>query len=218
MSCDDLCNSDNISLEHVIRDSVSLCHCEILHICIDKILVRDNDKSINVLLECFDTLLGSVHLLDALELERLCNNADGELVELSCDLCDNRSCACTCAAAHTGGDEYHISVLDLFSDLVLALLCGRLTDLRLCACAESLSELSADLDSILCIKLLESLCICIYGDILNVSSDTLSDNAVKCVSAAAADTDDLYLCACYRLVYDFVTHIPYPPILCLFPK
>ena len=80
MSCNDLSNSDNVCLKNFISDSIRLLHSE-AHLVCDKVLVRDNDKSVNVLDKSLDTLFRSLHLLSALKFERLCNNCDSKLVK-----------------------------------------------------------------------------------------------------------------------------------------
>ena len=72
MSCDDLCDGDNIVLEHFICKSIGLTHCELLAVG-KKVLVGDNDESVNVLEHCSDTLFSLFHLLGAFKLEGLGN-------------------------------------------------------------------------------------------------------------------------------------------------
>ena len=72
MSCNDLSDSDNVCLKNFISDSIRLLHSE-THLVCDKVLVRDNDKSVNVLDKSLDTLFRSLHLLSALKFESILN-------------------------------------------------------------------------------------------------------------------------------------------------
>ena len=77
-------------------------------------------------------------------------------------------------------------------DLVAVLLSTALTDLGLVACASALCELSADRYPCSSLGLVKSLGVSVYSYIFYII-DTRIHHAVYSVSAAAANTDDLYI-------------------------
>ena len=74
----------------------------------EQILVRDDEKRIDVALQFLDAGFGKLHPALALELEWLGDDADRQDAELARDARDDRRCAGAGAAAHAGGNEHHV--------------------------------------------------------------------------------------------------------------
>ena len=119
-------------------------------------------------------------------------NTNSEQTCVTCDLGDDGRCARAGAAAHTGGDERHIGVLNGLGDVVAALLGGALADLRIGACALTAGHLLAYLELLVGIGDRQSLLVRIDCDELNTLSPRL-DHSVNNVVAGAANTNDLYI-------------------------
>ena len=96
------------------------------------------------------------------------------------------------AAAHAGGDEDHIGVLERLGDLVAALLGALAADLRVGARALTVRQLFADLNFISGGRHVERLLICVHRDKVDTAR-TGAHHAVDHVVAAAANADDLDL-------------------------
>ena len=107
----------------------------------EEVLVRDDDQRIDALLQLGDAGLGDAHAAQALELEGLGDDADGEDADLARGAGDDRRGAGAGAAAHAGGDEDHVRAVEMIGDLVDRLLGRGAADLRLRAGAETLGDL-----------------------------------------------------------------------------
>ena len=118
------------------------------------------------------------------------------------------SCASTGAAAHTGGNEYHVGAFQGLGDEAAALFCGLLADLGLGASAHAAGQLFADLDLVGANRLVQVLLIGIdYNKIDAVYA--AFDHAVDNIVAGAADTNDFNLN--YSLLENF-SHNCFPPM------
>ena len=96
-----------------------------------------------MLFKLLDTLFCLEHFSLLLKVKGLCNDSDCQNIHFLCDLRNNGSCACACAAAHTCCYEYHIRAVKSCLDLVSVLLCAACAHLRLCTCALAVCELNA---------------------------------------------------------------------------
>ena len=153
-------------------------------------VVRDGDEGVDLLLEQLGVLLGHELAAHALEAERLRDHADRQRAEVLGDLGDDRRGAGAGAAAHAGGDEDHVGVLERLVDLLRVLLGGALTDARVGAGAEAARHLVADADLVRRVALEERLRIGVHADELD-AHHLGADHPVDGVAAAATDADDL---------------------------
>ena len=78
----------------------------------------------------FDTHFCLSHTLFTFKEEGCSNDTDCQYTHFFCNFCNNGSCTCTCTAAHTCGDEYHICSLKKITDLSTALFSSFFTYLR----------------------------------------------------------------------------------------
>ncbi len=137
-----------------------------------------------------DPLLGLLRAAPALEAERPRDDADGERLELACELGDDRGAAGAGAAAFPGGDEDHVGALQRLLQLVAALHRGGVADGRVGAGAETARRLRADVDLHVGVAHQERLRVGVDRDELDPGQAGV-DHAVDRVRAAAADADDL---------------------------
>ena len=109
-------------------------------------VVLDHDQRVDAVAKALDADLGLLRAASALEAERPGDDADGERLELTPELGDDRCCARARAAAFAGGDEDHVRALQRLLQLVARLLrCGE-ADRRVGARAEATRGLRADVD------------------------------------------------------------------------
>ena len=167
--------------------------------------VRNDNERVNVLVELVDAGQSLLEALLALERERTGNNADGQDAHLAGDLCNDRSCAGAGAAAHAGGDEYHVGACERCCDLLLALLGSLAADLRVRACALTLGQLLADLDLGAGLREVQRLHIRVYRNKFNALHAAL-DHAVYRIAAAAADADDFDTNYIIQALFKLKTH------------
>ena len=178
--------------QNVVRDLESVCERDLLVGRELQPVVGDNKQGVDAAEQLLDTGVCLIHAALALELERLRHNTNSEQTCVTCDLGDDGRCARAGAAAHTGGDERHIGVLNGLGDVVAALLGGALADLRIGACALTSGHLLAYLELLVGIGDRQSLLVRIDCDELNTLSPRL-DHSVNNVVAGAANTNDLYI-------------------------
>ena len=120
-------------------------------------------------------------------------------------LCNDRRRAGAGAAAHAGGDEYHVGACESGSDLLLALLGCLAADLRVRACALTLGELLTDLDLGAGLREVQRLHIRIYRNKFN-ALNAARDHAVDRIAAAAADADDFDINYIIQALFKLKTH------------
>ena len=132
--------------------------------------------------------LGDAHAADALELERLGDDADGEDALLARGPRDDRRGAGAGAAAHAGGDEHHVRAVEVIADLVDRLFGGGAADLRLRAGAETLGDGDAHLDEPLGLGRGQRLGVGV-GDHELAALQPGADHVVDRVAAGAADAE-----------------------------
>ncbi len=153
-------------------------------------LVGDNDEGIDLALQLLDALFGLLHPAAALKAERLGDDADGQDALLTGDLGHNGRAARAGAAAHAGGDEHHVGILQRLGDLGAALLRTLAAHLGVAAGALTMGQLLADLNFIGGAGNVERLLIGIDRDEIHAAGPG-THHAVDHVVAAAADADDL---------------------------
>ena len=139
-------NTLNALTENIVSSSKSILKSYSFFADILKSFIRNNNKRINLLSESGNTLFSLSHSTLALKLERLCNYTDCENTHFSCNLSNDRSCTCTCATAHTCGNEYHISILECICDFISAFVSSLLSDRRHRACTLAMCNLIANLN------------------------------------------------------------------------
>ena len=154
-------------------------------------LVLDHNQRIYILFQSRDSALCLFHSLFALKLERFGDDADGQDVHFLCNLSNNRSCTGAGTAAHACCDENHLAALDCCGNLVAAFLCGLLASFRNASCSAASGQAIANDDLLAGFGVLQCLCICVDRDKL-YALHTAFNHSVDSVSAAAANTDDLY--------------------------
>ena len=153
-------------------------------------LVGDYDKRVNVLGELLDTCLCLRVSSASLEGEGLGNDTDGKYAHFSGCLCYNGSRTGTGTAAHTCGDKHHVCTLESRLNGFDGFLGTALTDLGVCACALSASDLISDNQLFCCAGCVQSHAVGVDRDELN-ASDISRNHTVNSVVSAAAYTDDL---------------------------
>ena len=155
-------------------------------------VVRDHDQGIYVFLEFFDSHQRIAHTGSCLEFERFCYNADSQNAHFFCNACYNRCCTCSGSAAHTAGDEYHISAFHDLFELFDALLGCFLSNLRFCSCAQSLSQLLADLENGRCLTEGQRLFIGVDSNEFNAADGFLHHSIYSIISCTTyTDYDNL---------------------------
>ena len=132
---------------------------------------------------------GDAHAVDALELERLGDDADRQDARFAGGAGDDRSRAGAGAAAHPGGDEHHVRALHRFEDVVDRLLGGGASDIGPRAGAEPAGHADAELDLARRRRQLQRLRVGVADDEL-AADQVRPDHVVDRVAAGAADPDD----------------------------
>ena len=142
------------TLNTLLKNLICLLEC-IRNTCslityLEELVIRDNDKCINVLLKSCNSLLGISHTWLALKTKWLCNYTNSKDSEISCHLCYNRSGTCTGSTTHTTCDKHHVGILDYINDFFSILLHCTGTNLRLCSGTKTLCKLLTYLDLCCC--------------------------------------------------------------------
>ena len=127
-------------------------------------LVRYEDKRIDLLAQPVYTLLGKDKLLLSFEGERRCHDSNGKRTAGLCYLRNDSSGSSSGSSSHSSRDEYHIGILKLRSDIILGFKRSLLSYLRNAASTKTAGKLLAYRDSRLCIGPLKSLDIRIQRD------------------------------------------------------
>ena len=143
-----------------------------------------------------------------LELEGLGDDADGQNAGLTGQVSDDGSSAGAGAAAHTGGDEDHVGVLEDLGDGSPGLLGRLLADVGLGTGTHAAGQLLADLQLVGAGGLVQVLLVGIDDDEVN-AVDLGLQHTIDNIVAGAADANDLDLnnaiCKQFR-------HNEYPPM------
>ena len=177
-------------LQHVVGDLKGVDHGDLLVGGQLQPLVGDDDQGVHLVAQLGNAALGLLHAAHALEPERLGDHAHGEDAQLLGDVGHDGGRAGAGAAAHTGGDEHHVRVLQSLRDLGAVLL-GRLAaHLGVRARALSVGQLFADLDLKGGAGRAQGLFIRVHGNKIHALGAGFH-HAVDHVVAAAAYTDHL---------------------------
>src|SRR4029079_6699948 len=176
--------------EDVVGDAERLGHRRLLLDDLEKAVVLDHDQRVDAIAEILDPDLCLLRATPPFESERSGDDADGERLELTPELRDDRRSTGAGAAALAGGDEDHVRTLECLLQLVARLLRGGEADSRVGACAEPAGRLRADVDLQVGVRHQERLRVGVDRDELDAAEPGL-DHAVDRVRAAAADADDL---------------------------
>ena len=115
-------------------------------------------------------------------------------------------CARAGAAAHTGGDEHHVRLLQGLADLVAALLGGLAADLGIGARALSAGQLFADLQLIVGAGSVQRLLVRIHGDKIDALGSA-AHHAVDHIVAAAANADHLDTDYVFHACFQSKSHV-----------
>ena len=189
---DEVRNALHRLAQHIVCDLKSVGKGDLLIGCMLEPLVWNDNERVDLGLEFIDARFRLRHAAAAFKAEGLRHNADGQNARLARDLGNDGRAARAGAAAHAGGDEDHIRVLQRLGDLVAALFGALAADLRIRACALTVRQLLADLDLIGSGGNIERLLICVDCDKIHAAR-TGAHHAVNNVVAAAANADDLDL-------------------------
>ena len=160
----------------------------------EQLLVGDDDDGVDRVDQLLQAALGLGLAALAFEGEGLGDDGDGERAHFAGERGDDRRGAGAGAAAEAGGDEHHVGAFEGFDDLVGVFERGLASDFGIGARAEAVGELDAELDLDRRVRELERLQIGV-GDHELDAFEVRLDHAVDGVAAAAADADDLDLCA-----------------------
>ena len=176
--------------EHVVGDLKGILEGDLLVGGELQPLVGDDDQGVHLAPELLDAGLSLLHPAAALKGEGLGDHAHGEQTGLLGDVGHNGGRAGAGAAAHAGGDEDHVGILQGLGDLAPALLGGLAAHLRVGARPLAAGELLTDLDLVGGAGSGQRLLVRIDGDKIH-TLHAGAHHAVDHVAAAAAHTDDL---------------------------
>jgi len=180
-------------LKHVVSDLESVDHGDLLIGGQLQPLIGDDDQGVHLVAQLRNAPLRLLHAAHTLEAEGLGDHAYGEHTQFLGDVGYNGSRSRTGAAAHAGGDEHHIRVLQGLGDLRAVLLCGLAAHFGVRARPLAIGQLFADLDLIGCAGYGQRLLVRIHRDEIHALGPRLY-HPVDHVVSAAADTHyfDIY--------------------------
>ena len=208
VNCDKFSNALYTMTKYIVCNLECVDKCDSCIRYLLKSLVGDDNKRVNNLDKVLDSCLCLRHTYLTLKCERFGNNADSEYSHIACGLCNDRSRTCTGTAAHTCGDEYHMSTFKNLLDFFNRLLSSSCTYLGISTCAASLGDLFADIYFGNSARSCECLSVCVDSNKLNAANIS-RDHAVDSIVSAAADTDYFYIYIAEIVL--FKCHFCYPP-------
>ncbi|MGY3557101.1 hypothetical protein ACVWXP_000370 [Bradyrhizobium sp. USDA 4463] len=132
-------------VEHLVRHREGVGEGGLLVGDPEQVLVRDDQKRVDHLVQLVDAGFGGAHAAAALEVERLGHHADCEDAHVARSLGDDGGSTGAGAAAHAGGDEHHVGAGEMVAQLVDHFFSSGGADVRLRACAQSLRDRGAHL-------------------------------------------------------------------------
>ena len=202
-SIDEVGNTLNTLLQNLIRLAESFRHRRATIDNLQETVIRNNNQGIHSLAQTLNTREGIRHTLLCLKTERLRNDTDRQYAHFLRNLRNNRSRTGTGTAAHTAGDEDHISTLNNLGQFFLALLGSLLSNVGLGTCAETFRQFLTYLNALRSSAVLQMLLVRVDANEFN-AHDPLFDHTVHRVVARAADTDYQYLSSSFVLFsFDF---------------
>ena len=175
-------------------------------------LVGDDDQRIHVLAQLGDTGHSLIHTALALESKGLGYDTDGQNTHLVGQTSHNGSSTRTGTAAHTGGDEYHVGVLQNGLDLFNGLLGSAGTALGIGTGTEALGQLLTNDELGGRIGMMKGLTVRVDGYEL-YALDVGIDHTVDRIITAATDTDHFNVYAGFISIIVFKGHCFFLPIL-----
>ena len=196
---DQVCNSLYGLLQNFIRLLERFRKCGPSVHDLEKSVIGNDDQGIDVILDVLDADKRPLHTALRFKAERLCHNTDSEDAHFLGNFRNNRSRASAGAAAHAAGYEYHVRTLDGLRDLICALFCCFLTDLRNCARSKTLGQLLSNLQKSGSSAKIQRLHICIHADELYACYIYIY-HSVNSVVACAANANDYYLASRFRII------------------
>ena len=104
-------------IQNIIRKGERFGECRVFVGQTEQVLVGNDNQRVDNFLKRFDAVIGLLHALATLKLERLGDNADSQNAKFTGCLCDDRGRASSGAAAHTGRDEAHVCASKVVNDL-----------------------------------------------------------------------------------------------------
>jgi hypothetical protein len=179
--------------EDVVRHPERLHDRRLLLDHLEEPVVLDHDQRVDAVAEGLDAALRLLGAPASLEGEGPGDDTDGERVQLTGELGEDRRAPGSRAAALAGGDEDHVRALERFLQLVAALVRGGLAHHGIGACAEPARDLRADVDLDVGVAHEQRLRVGVHRDELDPGEAGI-DHPVDGVRAAAADADDLDDC------------------------
>ena len=173
-------------------------------------VIGDDDQGVHLAPQILNALLRLHHPAAALKAKGLGHHAHGEDPLLLGSLRHNGGRAGAGAAAHAGGDEHHVRILQGLADLAAALLRRLAAHLRVGARALSVGQLLADLNLILRAGDVQRLLVRIHRHKVH-AGHTGAHHAVDNVISAAAHADHLDLHYAFGGGHQFKCHNWNPP-------
>ena len=155
---------------------------------LEQVLVGDDQQGVDVALHLLQPGLGDPHAPRALEVEGLGHDANRQQPRLAGGPGDDRRAAGAGAAAHAGGEEHQVEVLQGVQHLLQHLFRRLAADLGLRAGAEAAGGVAAELDAGLARRMLERLGVGVgddEADALEAGLDHVADR----VAAGPADAE-----------------------------
>ena len=187
---DDLGDALHTLAQHIICGAEGILQRGFLIRDLQQAVIGDDDEGIGMFLEAGNTLFGCLEAFLTFKGEGAGDHANGQCADFAGDLSNDGGCAGAGAAAHAGGDEYHVTALKGFVQFLRGFLGGFAADLRIAAGAETLGGLVANAHFELGVGVDERLGVGVDGDELD-ALHAFVDHAVDGITAAAADADDL---------------------------
>ena len=108
---DQVRNTLDSLLKHLVRLAQGVGHGGAPVHDLQKLVVRDHDQGVHALLQALNTLERVGHTGSGFKTEGLGHHAHSKDPHIFRDLGHNGGSACPGSAAHTAGDEHHISAL-----------------------------------------------------------------------------------------------------------
>ena len=187
---DELGDGEHRLAQHVVGDLKGVGEGHLLLRGVLEPVVGDDDQGIHLAPQVLDALLRLHHPAAPLEGEGLRHHTHGQDALLLGGLGYDGGRAGAGAAAHAGGDEDHVRVLQGLGDLTAALLRALAAHLGVRPGPLAVGQLLPDLDLILRAGHVESLLVRVDHHKVN-ARDARADHAVDHVASAAAHADDL---------------------------
>lgn len=155
----------------------------------EQILVRDNDQSIDIVLKLGQSVFRHTHPARSFEMERLGHDTDGQNPAFTAGLGDNSRSAGSGSAAHTGGNEHHVGVIQILHHIIKAFLGGGFTDFRLGPGTQTFGHSISELYFMLGQITRKSLRVCVAHDEIN-AVEVGRNHVVDGVTTGPTDTDN----------------------------